>query len=102
MKITMICDVLGEANNGTTLAALNLIAHLRGKGHQLTVVSPDAYRTEAGFVAVPELNLGFLLNKVLQKNVYIWQNRISAFWRRQSAVRMLCICSRPFPLPLPA
>ena len=68
MKITMICDVLGEANNGTTLAALNLIAHLREKGHQLTVVSPDAYRTEAGFVAVPELNLGFLLNKVLQKN----------------------------------
>ena len=53
MKITMICDVLGEANNGTTLAALNVIAHLREKGHQLTVVSPDAYRTEAGFVAVP-------------------------------------------------
>lgn len=37
MKITMICDVLGEANNGTTLAALNLITHLRSKGHDLTV-----------------------------------------------------------------
>ena len=53
MKITMICDVLGEANNGTTLAALNLITHLRSKGHDLTVVSPDADRSGHGFVTVP-------------------------------------------------
>ena len=68
MKITMICDVLGEANNGTTLAALNLITHLRSKGHDLTVVSPDADRSGHGFVTVPQLNLGCLLNHVLEKN----------------------------------
>ena len=25
MKVAMICDVMGQPNNGTTLAALNLI-----------------------------------------------------------------------------
>lgn len=33
MNITIICDVLGEANNGTSLAAFNLIRHLKSKGH---------------------------------------------------------------------
>ena len=28
MKITIVCDVLGEENNGTTLAAMNLIRAL--------------------------------------------------------------------------
>ena len=39
MRVTVICDVLGEANNGTTLAALNLIRYLREKGHTVTVVA---------------------------------------------------------------
>ena len=29
MKVAMICDVMGQPNNGTTLAALNLIRYLR-------------------------------------------------------------------------
>ena len=28
MKITVICDVLGQPNNGTTIATLNLIRYL--------------------------------------------------------------------------
>ena len=28
MRITVICDVLGESNNGTVLAAKNLISYL--------------------------------------------------------------------------
>ena len=32
MKVTIICDVLGEANNGTSLAAYNLIITLVKKG----------------------------------------------------------------------
>lgn len=31
LKIAVICDVLGQANNGTTIAALNLIRTLREK-----------------------------------------------------------------------
>ncbi len=33
MKVAMICDVMGQPNNGTTLAALNLIRYLRDAGH---------------------------------------------------------------------
>lgn len=39
MKVAMICDVMGQPNNGTTLAALNLIRYLRDAGHTVTVVA---------------------------------------------------------------
>ena len=69
MKITIICDVHGEVNNGTILATTNLINYLRRKGHQVTVVSPD--KETAGkedYVVVPTLNLGKVLNMVVKKN----------------------------------
>ena len=40
VKITIVCDVLGEENNGTTIAAMNLIRSLKAKGHNVTVVCP--------------------------------------------------------------
>lgn len=40
MKVAMICDVMGQPNNGTTLAALNLIRYLRDAGHTVTVIAP--------------------------------------------------------------
>ena len=41
MIVCIVCDVLGEKNNGTTLAATNLIDHLRSKGHEVRVVCCD-------------------------------------------------------------
>ena len=41
MNITVVCDVLGEANNGTTIAALNLIRSMRERGHTVRVVCAD-------------------------------------------------------------
>ena len=41
MIITVVCDVLGEENNGTTIAAMNLIRSLKAKGHEVRVVCPD-------------------------------------------------------------
>ena len=69
MKITIICDVLGEVNNGTILATTNLINYLRRKGHKVTVVSPDQ-STEGmeDYLVVPTLNLGKALNKVVSRN----------------------------------
>ena len=32
MKVTIGCDVLGKANNGTTIAAINLINALKNEG----------------------------------------------------------------------
>ena len=44
MKIAIICDVLGKENNGTPIAAMNLIRSLRAKGHDVRVVCPDEER----------------------------------------------------------
>ncbi len=68
MRITIVCDVLGEENNGTTVAAMNLIRSLKSKGHKVTVVCPDQNRRgQEGFVVVDKLNLG-PLNGYVEKN----------------------------------
>ena len=68
MIVTVVCDVLGEENNGTTIAAMNLIRYLRGQGHEVRVVCPDKSREgEDGFYVMPQLNVG-PLNGYVQKN----------------------------------
>ena len=68
MIICMVCDVLGEANNGTSIAAMNLINSLRLKGHTVRVVCPDkARKGEPDYYIVPPLSLG-PLSKYVQKN----------------------------------
>lgn len=72
MILTIVCDVLGEENNGTTIAAMNLIRSMRAKGHTVRVVCPDASRRgEKDFYVVPKLNLGPL-------NAYLKKNRVEA------------------------
>ena len=44
MIIAVVCDVLGEENNGQTVAAMNLIRFLKEKGHEVRVVCPDEER----------------------------------------------------------
>lgn len=39
MRITVIADVLGEENNGTTITVKRLINNLRKRGHEVCVVS---------------------------------------------------------------
>ncbi len=69
MKIAIVCDTLGEPNNGTTIAALNLISHLKSAGHEVRIVSPDeSTRGKKGCYVVPHADLGRFLNKVLDKN----------------------------------
>jgi glycosyltransferase involved in cell wall biosynthesis len=68
MILTVICDVLGKENNGTTIAAMNLIRSMREKGHTVRVVCSDQDRRgQKDFYVVPTQNLGFL-NKHLEKN----------------------------------
>ena len=68
MVITIVCDVLGRANNGTTIAALNLIDALKKRGHTVRVVCSDAERKgQEGFYVVPTLDLG-PFNNYLKKN----------------------------------
>ena len=44
MKIAIVCDVLGEENNGTSVAAMNLIRFLQSRNHEVRIVCPDEYR----------------------------------------------------------
>lgn len=68
MNVTVVCDVLGEENNGTTIAAMNLIRSLRSKGHTVNILCPDADRKgEEGYYVVPTFNLG-PLNGYVRKN----------------------------------
>ncbi|MDD3842642.1 MAG: glycosyltransferase [Candidatus Izemoplasmatales bacterium] len=66
--VTIVCDVLGIENNGTTIAAMNLIRSLKQRGHEVRVVCPDQTRkNEPGFFVVPVHNLG-VLNRYVAKN----------------------------------
>lgn len=78
MNITVVCDVLGEANNGTTLAALNLINSLKQKGHKVNVICPDPLRDgEEGYFIMPLCSFGILNNYVKHNGVTIAKSDIS-------------------------
>lgn len=69
MIVTIVCDVLGEENNGTTIAAFNLIRSLRARGHTVRVVCPDEmYAGQLDFFIMPTYNFGEFLNNYVHKN----------------------------------
>lgn len=68
MKVLIVCDVLGTENNGTTVAAMNLIRSLRARGHEVRVVCPDETRRgQEGCYILPTVNFG-PLNGYVRKN----------------------------------
>ena len=68
MILTVVCDVLGEENNGTTIAAMNLIRSMREKGHTVRVVCPDeGRRGEKDYFVASPINFG-IFNKYVAKN----------------------------------
>ena len=72
MIIVVACDVLGEENNGTTVAAMNLIRFLKKRGHEVRVICPDEiHRGEPGFFVVPQLNAGPLNGYIRKVGVSI-------------------------------
>ena len=69
MIACIVCDILGEKNNGTTLAATNLIDYLRSKGHEVRVVCCDKDKNNLeNYYVTPTLDLGKFCNKILEKN----------------------------------
>ena len=69
MRVTIVCDVLGAANNGTTIAALNLMNALEKRGHQVRVVCPDANKKGSkGYYVMPVLHLIAPLQKIIDHN----------------------------------
>ena len=59
MIVTIVTDVFGQANNGTTIAAMHLINYLTQKGHTVRVLCPDADKKGVdNYYVVPTLNFG--------------------------------------------
>ncbi len=59
MIITIVSDVLGEENNGTTIAAMNLVRSMRSRGHEVRVVCADQdKRGLPGYYIVPTMSFG--------------------------------------------
>lgn len=72
MKITIICDVLGEENNGATHAVMNFIRNLKSKGHDVKIVCPDEDKKElSGYYVCPKRNFGPFNNYIKKVGVCI-------------------------------
>jgi len=70
MNVTVVCDVFGAENNGTVIAATNLIRSLRSKGHKVNIVCCEKDKKEGdNYYLVKELNLGPLNAIVYRNNV---------------------------------
>ena len=44
MIVTVVCDVLGEENNGTTVATMNLVRYLKSRGDTVRILCADQSR----------------------------------------------------------
>jgi len=72
MVITIVCDVLGKPNNGTSVAAYNLMDYMRRKGHTVRVVCSDKDKIgKKGFYVVPTINFHMFNNYVEHNGVQI-------------------------------
>lgn len=68
MIVTVVCDVLGEENNGTTVATMNLVRYLKSRGDIVRILCADQNRKEDENVfAVPNVDFGILLNAFVNK-----------------------------------
>ena len=69
MKITVVADVLGQENNGTTTTIKRMINGLVERGHEVTVVSPmkDDESKNPKYISVEYRNFG-IFNKYMAKN----------------------------------
>lgn len=67
MKILIVADVLGAKNNGTTMAAYNLIDSLKARGHEVRVLCGDLDKmNEPGYYICPLMNFG-IFNRYFEK-----------------------------------
>ena len=68
MIIVVACDVPLKDNNGTSIAAANLISSLHAKGHTVRVLSPDReFRGKENYFVTSPINFG-PLNRYIEKN----------------------------------
>ena len=69
MNITIICDVFGEENNGTTITASRLINGLEQRGHKVTVLSTFESENKEKFVTAKKRSFGPFNNYIAKNGV---------------------------------
>ncbi len=68
MVITVVCDVLGEENNGTSIASMNLIRYLQKRGHEIRILCADQDKKgQKNCYVVPNYDFGKLINAYVKK-----------------------------------
>ena len=68
MIITIVCDVLGEENNGTVVATMNLIRYLKSRGHTVRVLCADQTKIgEENYFVVPNYNFPKFIDSYIKK-----------------------------------
>lgn len=69
MKVTIVADVLGEENNGTTTACMNLVRYLQAQGDDVKIVCCDKDKKGTpNYYIAPTYNLGPLINWMVERN----------------------------------
>lgn len=69
MNILIVSDVLGEENNGTTIATMNLIRYLKEQGENVRVLCCDqGKKGQPGYYIVPIRKFGFIVDSIIKKN----------------------------------
>ena len=67
MKITIVADVFGQTNNGTSATASRLVENMKKRGHEVKVVS--TYKCDdKNYYTVPERNFLFFNNYIKKVN----------------------------------
>lgn len=67
MKITLVADVFGQTNNGTSATASRLVENMKKRGHEVKVVSTYKGNDE-NYYTVPERNFYFFNNYIKKVN----------------------------------
>ena len=67
MIITIVCDVLGQENNGTTIAAMNLIRYLESQNHTVKILCSQQENPDNNFYMVGSRDF-WIFNDYVKKN----------------------------------
>ena len=99
MNVLVVCDVLGEENNGTTIAAMNLIRYLKEQGENVRVLCCDITKTgQQGYYVVPVKSFGFLIDPLIKKNQVELANPKTGIIREALKDVDIVHCMLPFAL----
>lgn len=68
MIVTVVCDILGEENNGTAVVTMNLIRYLQSEGHTVRILCADQSKTgQENYYVVPNKSFGKALDSLVNR-----------------------------------